>query len=298
MSALSLNDTYDYTHLNDMNECNSISEQLYRKKKDNLEINKIQERVNLIKETIDKKDNLEIERKDKEEKKSMETKKMFGNLEFGPVKANYRLSHLGIALQNAAGEIVSYDKQKNEIVNVDFIDIDAKGMIYAMPCAIKDVHVGDVILHTNGHAVFVTSVDNGIHVVDVAAGEKKEILPTKSIFGFDFVTKIVTLIDFSGMNASAEQPFGNLLPLMLLGKNSDNMKEMLPMMMLMGGVNGANTNAFNFDMNNPLMLMALMGGSKDNDFFSMMLMMGMMNQPKINTSLPSPSQNLPTSSQE
>ena len=34
MSALSLNDTYDYTYLNDMNECNSISEQLYRKKKD------------------------------------------------------------------------------------------------------------------------------------------------------------------------------------------------------------------------------------------------------------------------
>ena len=62
MSALSLNDTYDYAYLNDMNEYNSISEQLYRKKKDNLEVDK------------------RVERKDKEEKKSMETKKMFGNL--------------------------------------------------------------------------------------------------------------------------------------------------------------------------------------------------------------------------
>lgn len=289
MSALSLNDTYDYTHLNDMNECNSISEQLYKKKKDNLEINRIQERVNLIKETIDKKDNLEIERKDKEEKKSMETKKMFGNLEFGPVNS-YHLSHLGIALKNASGDIVSYDKEKNEIVNVDLIDFDAKGMIYAMPCAIKDVHVGDVIRHTNGNAVFVISVDNGIHVVDVAAGEKKEILPTKSMFGFDFVTKIVTLIDFSGANASADQPFGNLLPLMLFGENSGNMKEMLPMMMLMGGMNSASENAFSFDMNNPLMLMALMGGSKDNDFFPMMLMAGMMNQPKTNAPLTTSSQ--------
>lgn len=289
MSALSLNDTYDYTHLNDMNECNSISEQLYRKKKDNLEINRIQERVNLIKETIDKKDNLEIERKDKEENKFMETKKMFGNLEFGPVNS-YHLSHLGIALKNASGDIVSYDKEKNEIVNVDLIDFDAKGMIYAMPCAIKDVHVGDVIRHTNGNAVFVTSVDNGIHVVDVAAGEKKEILPTKSMFGFDFVTKIVTLIDFSGANASADQPFGNLLPLMLFGENSGNMKEMLPMMMLMGGMNSASENAFSFDMNNPLMLMALMGGSKDNDFFPMMLMAGMMNQPKTNAPLTTSSQ--------
>lgn len=255
----------------------SISEELYREKKNELELNKIKKR---------------IERK---EKKSMEMKKMFGNLEFGPVN-KYHLSHLGIALKNAAGDIVSYDKKKNEIVNVDLIDFDARGMIYAMPCAIKDVHVGDVIRHTNGNAVFVTSVDNGIHVVDVAAGEKKEILPTKSMFGFDFVIKIVTLIDFSGANASADQPFGNLLPLMLLGENSDNMKEMLPMIMLMGGMNGAS--AFNFDMNNPLMLMALMGGSKDNDFFPMMLMAGMMNQPKINTSLPNPSQNLLSSSQE
>lgn len=240
----------------------SISEELYREKKNELELNKIKKR---------------IERKEKEEKKSMNMKKMFGNLEFGPVN-KYHLSHLGIALKNAAGDIVSYDKKKNEIVNVDLIDFDAKGMIYAMPCAIKDVHVGDVIRHTNGNAVFVTSVDNGIHVVDVAAGEKKEILPTKSMFGFDFVTKIVTLIDFSGANASADQPFGNLLPLMFLGENSGNMKDMLPMMMLMGGMNGTGTNAFGFDMSNPLIMMALMGGSEGNDFFPMMMMMGMMNQ--------------------
>lgn len=211
----------------------------------------------------------------KEREKNMEMKKMFGNLEFGPVN-NYHLSHLGIALQNAAGEIVSYDKQKNEIVNVDLIDFDAKGMIYAMPCAIKDVHVGDVIRHTNGNAVFVVSTDNGIHVVDVAAGEKKEILPTKSMFGFNFVTKIVTLIDFSGLSASEDKPFGNLLPLMLLGdrKGGSGLKDMLPLMLLMGG-NGSALGGL--DMSNPLMLMALMGGSEGNDFFPMLMAMNLMN---------------------
>lgn len=211
----------------------------------------------------------------KEREKNMEMKKMFGNLEFGPVN-NYHLSHLGIALQNAAGEIVSYDKQKNEIVNVDLIDFDAKGMIYAMPCAIKDVHVGDVIRHTNGNAVFVVSTDGGIHVVDVAAGEKKEILPTKSMFGFNFVTKIVTLIDFSGLSASEDQPFGNLLPLMLLGdrKGGSGMKDMLPLMLLMGG-NGSALGGL--DMSNPLMLMALMGGSEGNDFFPIMMVMNLIN---------------------
>ena len=34
MSALTLNDTYDYIYSNDMNKYNFISEQLYRKKKE------------------------------------------------------------------------------------------------------------------------------------------------------------------------------------------------------------------------------------------------------------------------
>lgn len=152
-------------------------------------------------------------------------------------------------------------------------------MIYAMPCAIKDVKIGDVIRHVNGNAVFVTSTEGGIHVVDVAAGEKKEILPTKSMFGFDFVTKIVSLIDFSAMNASADQPFGNMLPLIMLSDNKSSMRDMLPMMMLMNG-----GNLGSFDMSNPLMMMALMGngGSESNDFFPMVMTMQLMSGQKGN----------------
>ena len=203
----------------------------------------------------------------------MEMKKMFGNLEFGPVR-NMNLSHLGIALRNAAGEIVSYDKSKDEIVNVDLIDFNAEGMIYAMPVAIKDIKKGDVIRHTNGNAVFVTSVENGIHVVDVAAGEKKEIIPTKSMFGFDFVTKIVSLIDFSAAGASKDAPFGNMLPLMLMADGNKNMKDMILPMMLMNG--GSFGNFGSLDMSNPLMLMAFMGGSEGKDFFPMLMLNQMM----------------------
>lgn len=199
----------------------------------------------------------------------MEMKKMFGNLEFGPVRG-MNLSHLGIALRNAAGEVVSYDKNKDEIVNVDLIDFNAQGMIYAMPVAIKDIKKGDVIRHTNGNAVFVTSVENGIHVVDVAAGEKKEIIPTKSMFGFDFVTKIVSLIDFSAAGASKDAPFGNMLPLMLMADGSKNMKDiMLPMMLMNGGSFG---NFGSLDMSNPFMLMALMGGSEGKNFFPILML--------------------------
>ena len=208
----------------------------------------------------------------------MEMRRMFGNLEFGPVKG-INMSHLGIALKNAAGNMVSYDRQNGEIIDVDLIDFNAENMVYAMPCAIKDIKKGDVIRHINGNAVFVTDTEGGIHVIDVAAGEKKEILPTKSMFGFDFVTKIVSLIDFSAMNASADQPFGNMLPLMMLSDNKSSIRDMLPMMMLMNGGNFGS-----FDMNNPLMMMALMGngGSESNDFFPMVMAMQLMSKQKAN----------------
>lgn len=208
----------------------------------------------------------------------MEMRRMFGNLEFGPVKG-INMSHLGIALKNAAGNMVSYDRQNGEIIDVDLIDFNAENMVYAMPCAIKDIKRGDVIRHVNGNAVFVTDTEGGIHVIDVAAGEKKEILPTKSMFGFDFVTKIVSLIDFSAMNASADQPFGNMLPLMMLSDNKSSMRDMLPMMMLMNGGNFGS-----FDISNPLMMMALMGngGSESNDFFPMVMAMQLMSKQKAN----------------
>ena len=194
---------------------------------------------------------------------------LFGNVNMGPVK-NAHLSHLGVAVRNANGEMVSYDRANGEIVNVDLIDMDASGMVFAIPVAIKDIAAGDVILHTNGNMVFVTDVAEGIKVVDVAQGEKKEILPTRSMFGFNFVTKIVSMIDFSSTSANEDNPFGNMLPLMMLSGGSGNMKDMLLPMMLMGGDMGSlfggsvkeGGKGTGLDFSNPLMMMMLMGGDK------------------------------------
>lgn len=194
---------------------------------------------------------------------------VFGKLQFGPTSC-YNLSHLGIAVRNAAGQMVSYDKSKNEIVNVDLIDFNVKNGIFAIPAAIKDIAVGDTVLH-NDKPVFVTSLEGGIQVVDPCAGEKKTILPTKSMFGFDFVTKLVCLIDFGVMNASEENPFGNMMPLLLLGNRdsygqNDNMSTLLMLSMMGGG-------KMNFDMSNPLMLLALMGNGGSDDILPFLLMM-------------------------
>lgn len=194
---------------------------------------------------------------------------LFGNLNFGAVKGAH-FSHLGVAVRNAEGTYVSYDKTKGEIVNVDLIDFQSDNMLYSIPVALKDIAVGDVVVH-NGSAVFVTGKQgNDITVVDVSKGEKKTILPTKSMFGFDFVNKYVSLIDFSGVSASADAPFGNLLPMLMLSNADGASRDSLLPLMLMSQGNGS------FDMSNPLMLYALMGngGSESKDFFLAMMLSG------------------------
>ena len=107
------------------------------------------------------------------------------------------------------------------------------------------------------------------------AGEEKVILPTTSPFGFNFVTKVICLFDSMVANnsPSAENPFGNMLPyLMLSGENEFN-----PMMLL--AMNG------NMGNINPLMLMALAGdGEKMNPWMMMALCQqgGMLNMFNMN----------------
>lgn len=145
---------------------------------------------------------------------------MLKNFRFGPCGDRAKISHLGIAVLNNNQEWVSYDKENNEIVNVDLINFGNGNYVYMIPVSVKDINIGDAIIH-NGHIMFVKAIRSDyIQAVDVTAGELKRILPTKNIFGFDFITKIVSLIDMSKVSASEDNPFGNLLPLMLMNKDN------------------------------------------------------------------------------
>ena len=63
-------------------------------------------------------------------------------------------------------------------------------------------------------------------------------MPVTSIFGFNYVTKVVSLMNVNAGAPSAENPFGNLMPFMMMssvmGDNSDND---FSKMMMMGGSN-------------------------------------------------------------
>ena len=203
--------------------------------------------------------------KDENEKEN-ETMKNF-NFDFGPCNGDrVRLSMYGIAIQNTAGTWVSYNPADGSVIDVEVFSFeDAGKYMFKMPVAIKDIAAGDVIIH-NRVPVFVTDVTDGkISVVDIRAGERKEVIPTTNMFGFNFVTKIVSLFNAVGEAPTPEQPFGNMLPFLMMNEN-----EIDPMMMMLMMQNQGGGTA-NF-LNNPMMLYCLMK-NETNDILPLMFMM-------------------------
>ena len=194
-------------------------------------------------------------------RKENDSMNLFKNFDFGSCENdNVKMSIYGIAVKNANSTWVSYDAKSENVVDVDILNFDAK-YLYKMPVAIKDVKVGDVVIH-NRKPMFVTVVEGGkLGAIDPAAGEEKVILLTKSMFGFDFVTKVVNLFGDLSATASADAPFGNMLPLMLLA-DGDKSDDMLPLMFAMNGGK--------FDMSNPMMLYFLMKDNKNKDILPFM----------------------------
>lgn len=180
------------------------------------------------------------------------------NLDFGPMNEGIAFSPYGLAVRNSKGEFYTYNPATAQTIDVTGFTFDFKGMIYRMPVAVKDIKVGDMIIHKH-KPMFVTSIDNtNIEVIDILDSEIKSIIPTTNPFGFNFVTKIVSLVNFGGSAPSPDQPFGNIMPMMIasavLGDSNDegsmfeNM-DMGKLFMLNMMTNGSNPfgNLFNFN---------------------------------------------------
>ena len=205
------------------------------------------------------------------DKNEREENSMF-NFDFGVYNAsNVRFSPYGLAIYNkGAGRYVAYNKETKDIVDVDILNFSADKMMYKIPVAISKVAVGDVILHTGAPMIVTKIYDSKLKAIDPSTAEEKTIIPIKSPFKFDFITKIISIVDFTNTNASVDSPFGNMLPFLMMGDN----KELDPMLMAMM-MSGGN---MDFDMSNPFMW--LMFSGKSGDTSSLLPMMMMMNQNK------------------
>lgn len=157
------------------------------------------------------------------------------NFDFGPFTEPgvVALSPYGIAIRSSKGEYLTYNAATGATVDVTGFTFDFQKMIYKMPVAIKDLRAGDMVLH-RGKPMYVQSVEeDGIHCIDILNSEAKVIVP---------VTKVVSLMNFNAAQPSAENPFGNLMPFMMMssimGDDSDNdFSKMMMMSMMMGSSN-------------------------------------------------------------
>ena len=166
------------------------------------------------------------------------------NFDFGPFTEPgvVALSPYGIAIRTTKGEYLTYNAATGATVDVTGFTFDFQKMIYKMPVAIKDLRAGDMVLH-RGKPMYVQSIEeDGIHCIDILNSEAKVIVPVTNMFGFNFVTKVVSLMNFNAAQPSAENPFGNLMPFMMMssimGDDSDNdFSKMMMMSMMMSGSN-------------------------------------------------------------
>ena len=197
------------------------------------------------------------------ERKESNTMNTFSalNLDFGPVASNIiRISPFGLAIKTTNREWHTYDAANQKIVDVsDFtFSLGDTPILYKMPVAPAAVAVGDLILH-NGTPVYVIDFEDesnkaaGIIVIDTDSNERKTILPVCNVFNFNFITKVVSLFNFgTGANSifgtpSADQPFGNILPMMMMsemfgkdsksGDKTDIFTIMMISQMFAGGAN-------------------------------------------------------------
>lgn len=216
-----------------------------------------------IREELDRMKPLKEKNKKEKESKNMNLK--FGHLNFGPL-TNFngvRLSPYGIAIQNRDERWVSFNAKEGALVDVEGFVMDAKNMLYRIPVAIKNVEIGDTIIH-NSIPMFVTEVfpeAGKFNAINPYAGEEVSILPTKNMFGFDYVTKIISLLDLNGKEPSEDNPFGDMLPLLMAGNEDFN-----PMMFLLMNKDK--------DMDQKtLMMLAMCGGGSNENMLPLLMLL-------------------------
>ena len=203
--------------------------------------------------------------------KEMENNKMnkFGiNARFGKVPTNeIRMSIYGPAFSSNDG-FFAFDG--NDYINVTDFLIGNDNYCYMMPATEEQVNIGDFIYNNGGWCRVIDAKERTITVEKITTHEVVEILPTKNIFGFNFYTKL--FVPFNIGSPNKDNPFGNMLPFLIMSDNNNN-SDLALMMMLMNNQNG-----FAFDYSNPMamyMMMSMLDGKTNMSKDSMLAAMFM-----------------------
>lgn len=217
------------------------------------------------------------ETKSTTEKESNNMKKIFGTY-FGKFNTNsLAMSIYGMAVKDTTGRYVTY--KDGEIIDVSEFLIPNMNYFFAMPTAITEIRVRDIILHQDKPMMCINGNEDGsIRAIDFTTQEIKDIMPKKNPFGFNFVTKVVCPFGensfmMDGFGADSSNPFGNMLPMMMLMDDKDGTKDKTDMMMMAMMMSGGH-----FDLTSNPMLMYMMMSDGESAIDPMMLMLMMQNK--------------------
>ena len=189
---------------------------------------------------------------------------MFKNMKFGLFNSqSVKYSFNGIAFKTSDGDYVTYNDDFT-FTNVADMIIDMP--IFAMPVSREQISVGDVIRHNDTWVIVNEVSDTEIKVAKPWTKEIVTVIPETSIFGFSFYTKIMNPFEGLGKEANADNPFGNILPFLMMQNDGDDSMNPMMMAMIFGGGK--------IDMSNPMMMYMMMSQNKEIDPMMMMLMMG------------------------
>lgn len=226
-------------------------------------------------------DTLTVTTNSQKEKEKNNMNISFG-AEFGKLKDNFNLCKMslkGLALtsqynssENPQKTYYTYNKETHELEDVTpyIIDFDVTKVLFKMPVAVSTLKEGDFILNGSAPLIVKTVNGNEISAIEVESNEIITLAAKKNVFGFSYITKIINIMgDFNlSTSANSDNPFGNMLPLILLSDGEGGMDNLLPLM-LMNNANGGSGMDFSA---NPMMMYFLMKDGGNNDMLPLLLM--------------------------
>lgn len=167
------------------------------------------------------------------------------NLNMGPVSGDsFKLTIMGGVAVAVDGGYSSYDKETGDLTDVTGFTMDFDGAFYNMPAV--EVEEGDLIQTKHGYGYVIKTKEGSVKVM-LLDGEVKEIVSTRSPFGFEFYTKVVSIFDMAG-GSKGSGLFGDMNPMMLM------------MMSGNGNSGSGNGSPFGGDMMSMMMMSQMMGG--------------------------------------
>ena len=198
---------------------------------------------------------------EREENSTMDN--LFGNLGFGKLKDyRFKLSMNGIAVEQASGKYVVYNKDNNEFVDVTNTLFDIKDALFLLPAV--EVNPGDTVIHER-KPYYITDTANGeIKAVSYEDCTQTVLIPKSTMFGIKYFNKVYSM--FGDNFAATGDLFSNPMILMALmdGKNND-----LSQLMLLNSLNNGDLGS------NPMALAMMLKGDKGDNSLSTLAMISM-----------------------